>query len=122
MEISTTGNEEERIAVLEKRVRDMEALIRGLIAEMVDLKTVTMTVSRQDGRRSGQEPKQETVVTGPSASPLIAVSSDGDTGIGPGRISREDFPDNPVEPAMVRIMQADGTMKMEIRYGNKKTI
>jgi hypothetical protein len=122
MEISTTGDEEERIAVLEKRVRDMEALVRGLIAELVDLKTVTLAVSRQEGKRSGQELKQETVVTGPSASPSIAVSSEGSIEIRPGRINQEDFPDTTVEHAMVRIMQADGTMKMEPRYGNKKTI
>jgi hypothetical protein len=121
MENSTTG-EEERIAVLEKRVRDMEALIRGLIAELVDLKTVTMAVSRQDGKRDGQESKQGTVVTVPSATPPVAVSSDGSTIIRPIKVSQENFPGTPVEPAMVRIMQADGTMKMEPRYGNKKTI
>lgn len=122
MEISTTGEEEERIAVLENRVRNMDALIRGLIAELVDLKTVTMAASRQDGKRSGQESKQGTVVTATSAIPPVTVSSDGSTVIRPIKASQENFPDTPVEPAMVRIMQADGTMKMEIRYGNKKTI
>jgi hypothetical protein len=122
MEISTTGEEEERIAVLEKRVRDMEALVRGLIAELMDLKTVTMAVSRQDGKRSGQELKQGMIVTGPSVSPPDALSSDGSTMIKPITASQEDSLDTPAEPAMVRIMQADGTMKMEPRYGNKKTI
>jgi hypothetical protein len=32
--------------------------------------------------------------------------------------SRQDVP---AEPAMVRIMQADGTMKMEPRYGDQNT-
>ena len=122
MEISTTGEEEERIAALEKRVRDMEALVKGLIAELLDLKTVTMAMSRQDGERSRQELEQGTVVTAPSASPPVTVSSDGSTAIRPKGVSQQDVPDAPAEPAMARIMQSDGTMKLEPRYGNKKTM
>ena len=122
MEILTTGDEDERIAVLEKQVRDMEALVKGLIAELLDLKTVTMAMSRQDGERKRQELKQGTVVTGLSASPPVAVSSDDSTVIRPEGVSQQDAPDTPAKPAMARIMQADGTMKMEPRYGNKKTI
>lgn len=100
----------------------MEALVKGLIAELLDLKTVTGAMSRQDGEDKRQEQKQGTVTTGPPASPPVAVSSDGSTVIRPKGVSRQDVPDTPAEPAMARIMQADGTMKMEPRYGNKKTI
>jgi hypothetical protein len=79
-------------------------------------------MSRQDGEDRRQEQKQGTVTTGPPASQPVAVSSDGSTVIRPKGVSRQDVPDTPAEPAMARIMQADGTMKMEIRYGNKKTI
>lgn len=130
MEITEIIDEEERIAGLEKRVRDMDALVRGLTAELLDLKTVTMAITRQDGERSRQELKKGTVVqaapsphlAGPSESPSVAVPGDERTVIRPKGENRQDVPVAPPEPAMVRIMQPDGTMKMEIRHGNKKTI
>ena len=126
MEISTAGEAEERITALEKRVRDMEALVKGLTAELLDLKTVSRGMSRQDGERSRQEIKKGTVVrgttptvpAGPSASPSVVVSSDDRVVIRPKGESQQDAP---AEPAMARIMQADGTMKMEPRYGDQKT-
>jgi hypothetical protein len=129
MEISTSGEAEERIAILEKRVRDMEALVKGLIAELLDLKTVAMGLSRQDGERSRRELKQGTVTRGMlspepaglSVSSSVDVPADGSTVIRPKGVL-QDAPTAPAEPSMARIMQADGTMKMEPRYGNKKTI
>lgn len=121
MEITTTREEEERIAALEKRVRDMDALVRGLVAEMLDLKTVAMALSRETGDRSsksGQGPD----VADPSASPSVPVSSDGSTIIRPKGVSRQDVLAGSAEPAMARIMQSDGTMKMEQRYGDSKTV
>jgi uncharacterized membrane protein len=128
MEISPTDEAEERIAALEKRVRDMDALVRGLLAELLDLKTVAMAMSRQDGERSRgkpvrepvPEPAQETAAAAQPASPAVAVLSEATTIIRPKAVSRQDAPAAPAEPAMVRIMQADGTMKMEKRFGNKK--
>jgi hypothetical protein len=130
MEITEIVDEEERIAALEKRVRDMEALVKGLTAELLDLKMVAMEKTRQDGERSRQELKKGTVVrgtpspllAGPSASPSVAVPADDRTVIRPKGASQQDVPAAPAEPAMVRIMQSDGTMKMEPRRGNKKTI
>jgi hypothetical protein len=129
MEISTTGETEERIAVLEKRVRDMEALVKGLTDELLDLKTVARALSRQGGERSRQELTKGTVVRGttpplqtdPSASPPDAVPADDRTVIRLKGASQQDVPDVPAETGMVRIMQSDGTMKMEKRHGNKKT-
>jgi hypothetical protein len=129
MEISTTGAEEERIAALETRVRYMDALVKGLVAEMLDLKTVAMAFSRQDGERSRKELKQGTVVrgtvspelAGPSTTPPVDAPADGTTVIRPKGAPRQDVPAAPAEPAMVRIMQSDGTMKLEPRFGNKKT-
>jgi hypothetical protein len=130
MEIPATSGAEERIAALEKKVRDMEALVKGLTAELLDLKTVAMAMSRQDGERGRKELKQGTVVrgttppvpAGPPASPSVAVPSDDRTVVRPKGQSPQDVPDAPAEPAMVRIMQSDGTMKMEPRRGNKRTI
>jgi hypothetical protein len=130
LEISTNGEAEERIAALERRVRDMEALVKGLTAELLDLKTVARGMVRRDGERSGRELKQGTVVRGttspalaePSASPSVDVPAGDRTVIRPKGAGQQDGKDAPAEPAMVRIMQSDGTMKMEPRRGNKKTI
>jgi hypothetical protein len=129
-EISTNGEADERIAALERRIRDMEALVKGLTAELLDLKTVTMAKSRQDGERSRRELNQGTVVRGtispalaePPASSSVDVPAGDRTVILQKGVSRQDGKDAPAEPAMVRIMQSDGTMKMEPRRGNKKTI
>lgn len=117
MEITPTGEEEERLAALENRVRNMDALVKGLIAEMLDIKTVAMAISRQDGELTSQEPEHGTVAAAPSAYAPVAVATDGSTVIRPKRSRQQDLPATPAEPRMVRIMQADGTMKMEPRYG-----
>lgn len=130
MENSTTSDAEDRIAVLEKRMRDMEALVKGLTAELLDLKTVARGMSRQEGERSRQELKKGTVVrsttppelAGPSASMPEAVPAESVTVIRPKGAPRQDAPVTPAEPKMARIMQADGTMKMEPRYGDKNSI
>lgn len=130
MEISTNSEAEERIAALEKRVRDMEALVKGLTAELLDLKTVARGMSRQEGERSRQELKQGTVVrvttppalAGPSVSLPESVPADSVTVIRPKGAPRQDAPVETAEPKMARIMQADGTMKMEPRYGDKNSI
>ena len=129
-EIPADKEAEERIAALEKRVRDMEALVRGLTAELLDLRTVARAMARQDGDRAPQDRKPGTVVRGttplppaePPETPSAAVPAGDRTVIRPKGVSQPDVPDAPAEPAMVRIMQSDGTMKMEPRRGNKKTI
>jgi hypothetical protein len=114
MKILETGVPEARIAALEKEVRDMEAMVNGLIGELLDFKAIAMTMSRQDGERSRQELTQ-----GSSASPSGATPSKSSTLIRPRGALQ---PDVPAEPAMARIMQDDGTMKMEPRYGDKNPI
>ena len=117
MEISGTGVSEDRIAALEKRLREMDALVKGLLDELLDFRAVAMTLSRQAAEDRRQELRQGPVVRG-TASPVLAgrstASSDGITVIRP-RGARQ--PDIPAEPAMARIMQDDGTMKLEPRYG-----
>jgi hypothetical protein len=130
MEISVNGEAEVRIAALEKRVRDMEALVRGLTAEMLDIRTITTKTSRKDGERSSQELKPGTVVRGTtipapavsSASPSVSVPADDRVVIRPKGTNQQDAEVGTAEPEMASIMQADGTMKTEPRYGQKKTI
>jgi hypothetical protein len=129
MEISGTGVSEDRIAALEKRLREMEALVSGLIDELLDFKAVAKTMSRQNEERSRLELKQGPAVRG-TGSPVPAESSPSpavaaaacSTVIRPRGTRQPDVPDAPAEPAMARIMQSDGTMKMELRCGDKHPI
>ena len=129
MEISGTGEAEDRIVPLEQKVRNMDALVRGLVAEPLDLKTVFMAVSRQDGERGRKEPgqgtgKQDTApeLTDSQASPSVRIPAEDATVIHLKGVNGKDVPDAAAGPAMARIMQADGTMKMEPRYGDRKTV
>jgi hypothetical protein len=126
MGMSGTGVPEERVAALEKKVRDMDALANGLLNELLDVKKTFSTMSRPDGKDAGQKSAQgsaEQDLASPasadsSASPDVAAGSGTSTVI----LSRgKSQPELPAEPEMVRIMQADGTMKMEPRYGDDKT-
>ena len=113
---------EDRIAALEKKVREMEALVKGLTQELLDLKSIAMKMSKQTEERSRQELKRGPIVqsTQPAApaSPSFQSSS-GSTVIRPkGRPE----PAAPAEPVMDMIMQPDGTMKLEPRRGEKDYI
>jgi hypothetical protein len=104
MKISETEVSPDRITALENKVRDMDAQVRVLLAELLDLRAITGTMSRLDGERGLQEPGPGQVVQ-ITASPAMAAPAS-----------------SMAEPAMVRIMQTDGTMKMEARYGESGMI
>ncbi len=98
----------------------MEALVRGLIEELLDLKAVASTIDWRTGERSGNglgTVVQAAPFPAPAGSP--ESRSDGSAVALPRREPRQDVPS---EPAMARIMQSDGTMKMEPRYGEKSPI
>jgi hypothetical protein len=119
MEISGNNGSEDRIASLEKRLQEMDALVHGLIAELLDLKAVSTTLTRQTEERSRQDLARGPALQGtaPSTLSFTQASSDGHTVI---RSEKTQSPAVPAEPEMVRIMQADGTMKMEARYGENR--
>jgi len=111
MEISETPMDDDRLGKLERQVRDMDARIRNLIGDLLDTKKVVLTLyPLQDG----PEPEQAADLAG-SASLPGAVPAAGSTVIPPAGEGRQDAP---AEPVMVWIMQPDGTMKQEPRYGN----
>jgi hypothetical protein len=113
MVISGTDQTEERIAVLERKMQAMEPLVKGLIAELLDFKAVAMTMSREAEERSRQELKHAPVV---SSTVTVSAASPADGSVLIHQKGARPA-DVPAEPVMVRIMQNDGTMKMEQRYG-----
>jgi hypothetical protein len=127
MESSGSGAaSEDRVAALEKKVREMEALVKGLTQELLDLKSIVMKMSKQTDERSRQELKKlQPVVQGaPSSGAVGASSSSGNTVVMRPKSARqaEAAAEEPQEPAMDMIMQTDGTMKLEPRRGEKDYI
>jgi hypothetical protein len=117
---------EDRIAALEKKMREMEALVKGLTQELLDLKSVAMKISKQTEERSRQELKRApTVIQGsqPYPSGDAGSSSPGGSTVVMRKGARQpDVPATPPEPVMDMIMQQDGTMKLEPRRGDKDYI
>jgi hypothetical protein len=111
--------EDERIYRLEQRLKDMEALVKGLTEEVLDLKTVTMRLNRAfeakaDAERAERvkpkvfiedipEKKEEVVVRKPAPAPAPQKVDS------PAPVQEED------ESDMDLIMQTDGTLKRERR-------
>ena len=124
METSLSAATEDRIAALEKKVREMKALVKGLTQELLDLKSVAMKMNKQSEERSRQELRRGPIVAGAPAQPAApaAPSSSGSTVIRPKGSRPAEAPAAPPEPAMDMIMQPDGTMKLEPRRGDKDYI
>ena len=120
METGIGAATEDRIAALEKKMREMEALVKGLTQELLDLKSITMKMSKQTDERSRQELRRVPAAQS-SADPAPAPSASGSTVIRPKGRAPE-TPPAPPEPEMQWIMQPDGTMKQEPRRGDKDYI
>jgi hypothetical protein len=115
LEIVETGiSEDERIAVLEKNLRAMESRVKVLIDELLDFKAVARTMSLQQ-----QEYGEVSPGSGSIGTTLLSAATPPEAR---AIIIRNTLPSvAPAAPCMVRIMQADGTMKMEPRYGDART-
>ena len=122
MESGTGAATEDRIAALEKKMREMEALVKGLTQELLDLKSITMKMSKQTDERSRQELKRGPIVQQQEAPAVSAPSATGSTVIRPKGARQPEAPAAPPEPIMDMIMQPDGTMKLEPRRGDKDYI
>lgn len=124
METGSGAATEDRIAALEKKMKEMEALVKGLTQELLDLKSVAMKMSKQTEERSRQEFKRAPVAQQPAAqqpAPAPAPTMSGSTVIRPKGKAPE-AQQAPAEPQMDWIMQPDGTMKQEPRRGDKDYI
>jgi hypothetical protein len=100
MELSETDGSDARIRALENKIQDLEPLVRGLIEETLDLKSVYLSHIKEAEEFRRQERERETTVRS-TVSPIPVVLT------------------APPVQAMVPIMQADGTMKMEPRSGDR---
>ncbi len=109
---------EDRFAVLEKKMSDMEAHVKGLTQELVDIKSLTMKMSQQIEARDRQEVRRGSplpaTVRGSNAVPMSSGTFFMPKGT--GKL------DAPAEPVMDNILQLDGTLEKEPRRGNKKPI
>ena len=129
MESSGSGAGEDRVAALEKKVNEMEALVKGLTQELLDLKSIAMKMSKQTEERSRQELKRVQPIVQGSQAPsgasgsVAAPQQSGSTVvIRKGARPADAESSAPEEPAMDMIMQTDGTMKLEPRRGEKNYI
>jgi hypothetical protein len=123
METGSGAATEDRIAALEKKMKEMEALVKGLTQELLDLKSVAMKMSKQTEERARQELRRAPVAQQPAPqqqAPAPAPAMGGSTVIRPKGKTAE--PQAPAEPQMDWIMQPDGTMKQEPRRGDKDYI
>ena len=78
MESSGSGAGESRVAALEKKVNEMEALVKGLTPELLDLKSIAMKMSKQTEERSRPELKRmPPIVQGATASGSAAAPQQG---------------------------------------------
>ena len=117
MESSGSGAGEDRVAALEKKVNEMEALVKGLTQELLDLKSIAMKMSKQTEERSRQELKRvQPIVQGSQVPGAVAGGAAPQQGgstvvIRKGSRAADAEPEAPAEPAMDMIMQTDGTMK-----------
>jgi hypothetical protein len=125
LEISgSNAASEDRIAALEKKMKEMEALVKGLTQELLDIKSLAMKMSKQSEERSRQElRKVPSAAQAPPAQPAAPAASSGSgSTVVVRKGAKADAPAKPEEPAMDMIMQPDGTMKLEPRRGDKDAI
>jgi hypothetical protein len=104
---------EDRVASLEKKMRDMEALVKGLTEELLDLKSITMRMSK-----AREEPRGDLRMT---KSPPVAAGGQSTVVVPrkPAAPPQVRAPTAPVEPEkMDMIMQPDGTLKPEKRQSS----
>lgn len=122
---TATAGEDERIAALERKVHELDALLKGVTAEMLDLKSITRKLARniEDQGVRGATPSDSGQVEPKSRSRIIRDEE-------PGQIrERQPSPPPPATPGpeaeppvdmsdMELIMQPDGTLKHEKRNRN----
>ncbi len=125
---SAPVGEDARIGVLERRVRELEAMVKGLTEEVLDLKALTIKLTKtaeRNERPATTRPGTGRTAEPPSSAPTVFVRPRNAERLGP-------LPSSPSRPPVVAdpapavsaeemdlIMQPDGTIKPELRRKNE---
>ncbi len=131
----TPVTEDSRIGTLERRVRELEAVVKGLTEEVLDLKALTLklakTAERFEGQATTTRPgtgRASATTTPPSSGPTVLVRPRNAEKLAPMPSSPSRQPPA-ADPApavstegMDLIMQPDGTIKPELRHKNEYII
>ena len=120
------GVQDERIAPLERRVRELEAMVKGLMEEMLDLKSVTRKLARSIEERDPDAAYPAEEIIQREVRPRSRNFTEGEAPrtrdrrtCPPQAAAREPEPEPPVDNSdMELIMQQDGTLKPEKRIAN----
>lgn len=110
------ASQEDRLANLEKRMKETEALVKGLTDEL-DLKSIAMRLNRVSEERR-PELKIAKPASGGGPTPTVVMPKK--PAPRPETVAAP--PQKPVEDKMDMIMQPDGTMKLEKRRGDNHYI
>ncbi len=106
---SEPAGNQDRVDTLEKKVRDLEALVKGLMEEVLDLKSVAMKLSKVNEERTRTDLKA-------SRPPATGTQGGASTLVSP-RKQEPRTSQRMTEPEVVdkvrMIMQPDGTLKEE---------
>jgi hypothetical protein len=99
---------EERISALEKKVRDQDALIKGLTEEFLDLKSITMRLNKVTERPEVKVNRPPTTAAGGGTGTVVVAKR-------PVPATAARVPPPPEPEKLEMIMQPDGTLKPEKR-------
>ena len=105
---------EDRVAALEKKKKEMEALVKGLTEELLDLKSIAMRLNKfSEERRQELKSMKPTGQETPGSTVIMQKKA--------GSPQERSAPAKE-EKRMDMIMQPDGTMKLEERRGDNQYI
>ena len=131
------ATEDGRVPALERRLRELEAVVKGLTEEVLDLKALTLKLAKTADRFEGPAtaPRQgmgraSAAASQPSSTPTVLVRPRNAEKLGPlpSSPSRQPLAVDPVPASaassedMDLIMQPDGTIKPEVRHKNEYII
>ena len=116
---------DERLRDLERKVRELEALVKGLMEEVLDVKSVAMKLSREgeERRKKPAAVEERKAGTAIRAEPRAGAEPQGVRAVEPRAPARTAEKRAPVpvpdDKDMDLIMQNDGTLKREPRRSSE---
>jgi len=104
--------EQDRITTLERKMKEMEALMKGLTEELLDLKSIAMRLNKVSEERRVELKMSKPVAQAVGGSTVVMQRKGGKEQAAPAGMQQPVA--EPVEK-MESIMQLDGTLKPEKR-------